>query len=212
MSNIFQTRIALAAPAADAVAASQSPGAGAITLDGSAVVDGVAVLDTARRVLLTSGGDDSGITFTVNGANSSGNPISETLAGANVGDVYTSQDFQTVTSVTHTGTVDGTLEIGTNDVASSRWFTLNYQISQFNVGIGVVVDGTVNYTVEYTYDDVNAPFTGDPPVVFGIPALTSKSANLDSTLSSPSRFLRVTQNSGSSGGEIRMIAIQSGIG
>ena len=42
---------------------------------------GFATLDTARRLLFTSGGTDTGITITVSGTDWAGTPISETLTG-----------------------------------------------------------------------------------------------------------------------------------
>ena len=96
---------ALAAASATNIAASQSPAAGVITLNGSAVTGGVAVLDAQRRVIVTSGSDDTGITFTVKGTNGAGSQIQETIAGASGAAAATNLDFKTVTSVTHTGSV-----------------------------------------------------------------------------------------------------------
>src|SRR5258707_915484 len=114
MAIPFQATLALAVASATNIAASQSPAAGAIVLNGSAVTSGVATLDAARRVIVTSGGNDSAITFTVVGTNRGGNPLSETITGGNIAAASTTQDFKTVSSVTHTGTVAGTVTVGTN--------------------------------------------------------------------------------------------------
>lgn len=66
----------LAAASVNAIAQSQSLGAaGNVTLNGATASGGLATLDTQRRVLITSAGNDSGISFTVFGATDSGTAI-----------------------------------------------------------------------------------------------------------------------------------------
>lgn len=211
MGNLNQVSLAYTAAAANNIAQSQSPGAGAITLNGSLVTGGVAVLDAARRVLLTSGSSDTGITFTVVGTNRNGNAMTETVTGGAT-TASTTQDFKTVSSVTHSGSVAGTLTIGTSGIGSSQWVAVDNAENPVNVGIGVVISGTINFTVEYTYDNVNAPFTGTFPTVFPITALTSKAVNTDGSLLTPAFAVRVTQNSFTNPGNLKMIVIQSGLG
>src|SRR5262245_48713554 len=118
-------QIAPANASANAIALSQSPAAGAITLNGALVSGGVATLDVPRRVTVTSGGADTGITFTVTGTGRNGAAQSETITGASGGTATTTQDFKTVTGVTHTGSVATTLTIGTSALASSEWMVTN---------------------------------------------------------------------------------------
>jgi hypothetical protein len=205
MALSFQTTLALAAAVANNIAASQSPGAGAITLNGTV---GTGNLDAARRILITSGGNDSGITFTVNGVNRSGFNLSETITGGNIAGVFTTQDFLSVSSVTHTGSVAGTVTVGTNGVASSPWFSADLDVNPFALGIGVVVSGTINYTVEFTFDDLNTPYTGTFPTVFPWGPMTNQTTNQTGTLNGPARALRVTQNSFTSPGKLYMIVVQ----
>lgn len=209
-----QVSLAYTAAAANNIAQSQSPGAGVITLNGSLVTAGVATLDAARRVILTSGGNDTGITFTVVGTNRFGSALTETVTGASGAAASTTQDFKTVTSVTHTGSVAGTLTIGTSGIGSSEWVMIAPSANPVNLGIGVVVSGTINYTVEYTYDDPNAVFTGTFPTAFNISggSLTAKAANGDagSTFNFPVVAVRVTQNSFTNPGNLKMVVLQSG--
>jgi hypothetical protein len=140
--------------AANNIALSQSPGAGAITLTAgtgvtgsSSVVNaltgvtvtGLLALDGAagsigygssdntmqswdpskllsRCVVLTSGSDDHLINFTVNGYDIYGFPMTQTLAGGASVAVTTTKAFKYIASVTHTGSVAGTLTIGTADI------------------------------------------------------------------------------------------------
>lgn len=111
-SNVLYYNATPTAAAANNIATSQSPGADAITLDGSLVSGGVATLDVPRCVIITSGSDDTGITFTVTGKDGYGLTQVETLAGTN-GAVTGVKAFKTVSSVAHTGTLAGTVTVGT---------------------------------------------------------------------------------------------------
>lgn len=208
MATTIQTTLAYAAASATNIATSQSPGAGAITLNGSTVTGGIAVLDAARRILLTSGTSDTGITFTVRGTNSAGNPLVETITGGAT-TASTTQDFKTVSSVTHSGSVAGTLTIGTSGVGSSPWFMIDRDSNSINLGIGVAVTGTISFTVEYTYDDPNAPYTGTFPTVFSLSALSAKTSNTDSSIAFPIFAIRLTQNSFTTTATAKMIVVQS---
>lgn len=141
--------------AANNIAASQSPGAGAITLvvataagitvgvsisriDTGATVTGLLAIDgaqvrqsfgqqgtvqawdptkaVARNVRITSGGNDTGITFTVSGYDVYGAPMTETITGVSGATASGKKAFKYISGVTHTGSVATTVTIGTGDV------------------------------------------------------------------------------------------------
>lgn len=211
MANLWQASKTLAAADDDGIAESQSPGAGAITLDGILVTDGVAVLDTPRRIIVTSGADDTDITFTIVGTNQAGNPLSETITGANNNVVATTQDFATVTSVTHTGSVQTTVTVGTNGEGSTPWFIANRENSNALFGIAVVkvpASGTIDFDIEFTLDDPNAPFTGTFPTTFDVSTTGTDTEYV--SISTPVTAIRATVNSGTD--EIRVIIVQEGEG
>jgi len=154
MRPIVVTVGPLTAASANNIAQSQTPGAaGALTLNGSTVVNGVAVLDHPRRVLITTG--DTTHIFTVTGTNASGMPISE-VVGPITTSAYTTQDFLTVTSVTINAAATAAVTVGTNGVASSAWVFLDSWALPMT-SIQCDVSGTVNYTVQSTLDDPNSP-------------------------------------------------------
>ena len=191
---------------------SQSPGAGAVLLNGSVVSGGVAILDAARRISINSGGNDSGIFWTVTGTSRTGAPLVETIAGANATPIVTTQDFKTVTSITHTGTVATTMTAGGSAVASTEWVAMNTSAQVMTpIGIAVVVSGTINYTVEYCYD-LNPPTGFIVPYSIAAGALTAKTANAEAgnTFNFPIAALRLTQNSGTAPCSARMTVIQQG--
>ena len=88
---------------------------------------------------------------------------------------------------------------------SSSALPMNTNCTPFNVGFGVVVDGTVNYTVEHTFDDPAVGFT----TWFPHPSIDSKAIDQDGNYAFPVTGIRVTVNSG--GGTATMNVVQAGI-
>ena len=123
---------------------------GAVTVGHS----GTATLDVARRVIITSGGDDSGITFTMAGTDRNNNPISEVITGAN-GVASSRLSYLTVTSIKTSAAAASTLTVGTNTVADSQWVRFDDFAANSQVSIQCTVSGTVNYTVQQTMEDPN---------------------------------------------------------
>lgn len=130
--------------------------AGAVTLNGSLVSGGVATLDQPRRVLFTSSGNDSGITFTVTGTDWNNTPTSEIVTGANATTTYTVYDFKTVTSVVASGASAGTVSIGTNAVASSRPVFLDaYADSSTYIQTDTGGSSAITYSIQLSGDNPN---------------------------------------------------------
>ena len=89
---------------------------------------------------------------------------------------------------------------------SSNVLVMDTYINPFNVGFGVVVTGTVNYTVQHTFDN---PQEVASPLFFDHPTVAAKTANQDGNYAFPVAAIRVTVNSGS--GTATMTLIQAGI-
>jgi hypothetical protein len=90
---------------------------------------------------------------------------------------------------------------------SSSALVMNTNISPFNVGFGVVVTGTVTYTVEHTFEDPANSF--DDAVWFPHPTIASKSTDQDGNYAFPVSGIRITVTAG--GGSVSMNVIQAGI-
>lgn len=93
---------------------------------------------------------------------------------------------------------------------------VNFNAQPVNLSIAVVVTGTANYTVQYTYDDIMGlpdPYSWSPttpsPVWFNDPILAATTTTADTTFNDPIQAWRVTLNSGS--GSLAIKAIQAGI-
>lgn len=90
-------------------------------------------------------------------------------------------------------------------VGSSSAIVVNTNISPVNIGFGVVVTGTVNYTVQHTFDD---PATGFS-TWFSHPTVASQTANADGNYAFPVTGIKVLVNSGSGSASLKLI--QAGI-
>ena len=191
--------LALAAASANNIATSQSlASAGNLTLNGSTVSGGFATLDTARRVLITSAGNDSGISWTVTGTGANGATFSETLTGGNAVGVYTKHDFATVTSITGSGASASTVTAGTNTIGSTQPWVVDEWANPAEFGYGITVSGSATYLIEGSMDDLKPQWdinTNTPnwqTVVDG----TSGSGSFGTIANQPLTMLRLTNLSG----------------
>lgn len=88
---------------------------------------------------------------------------------------------------------------------STSPLVMNTNISPFNVGFGVLVTGTVNYTVQHTFDDPAIGFS----TWFPHPTIAAQGSNADGNYAFPVTGIRLTVNSG--GGTATLKLIQAGI-
>lgn len=98
-----------------------------------------------------------------------------------------------VQTVSKTGT-------GSSDVV-----VVNTNTNPVNLGFAVVVTGTVNYSVQISYDDPSVGFT----TWFDDPTITNKTGNEDGSINWPVTGIKVLVNSGT--GTAAMRVVQAGI-
>ena len=97
--------------------------------------------------------------------------------------------------------------ISTTGTGSSSVAPLDTYRNPFNIGIGVVVSGTVNYTIQHTFDDVfNSAVT---PVWFSHPTLNALAVNADGNYAFPVSAVKILVNSGT--GTAKATLIQAGM-
>jgi hypothetical protein len=177
---------------------------------GTATIDAVTAANSAvgRRVVVAYSGTDT--SFVVVGTNGGGNIIKDTIVGAS-GAGQSNMDFVTVTSITPVGSITAATA-GTNGVGSSPWSTLNAATTPFNFGVAVeLVSGSVNFTLQYTYDDPNYLQAGVAyPLPFNDANINGASATTSTSNLTEVAAARIFINSGT--GEIRVRLNQAGIG
>jgi hypothetical protein len=88
---------------------------------------------------------------------------------------------------------------------STAALVMNTNTNPFNVGFGVIVSGTVNYTVQHTFDDPAVGFT----TWFDHPTIASQAASADGNYAFTVTGVCLTVNSG--GGTATLKLVQAGI-
>ncbi len=87
--------------------------------------------------------------------------------------------------------------ISLDGAGASAWVPTNNKQTPFNVGLGVVVSGTLTYNVEHTFDDVQDPTI--TPTAFINNGLTSKTVSDDGNYSFPVAAIRLNVTAFTSG-------------
>ena len=192
---------------ADGVCASQSPGAGAILINGALATGGVATFGAAQLVRLTSSGNDSGITFTFIGTDADGNPQRQTVAGTNATNTDTTLFFKTITSITKSGNTAGAIVVGNLITSVSPTLRINTGMTPCNFNLLTqLVSGTATWGMDYTFDE-GAPY---PALWIADSVVTAKSANFESTWIKPIQAIRLKLTASSSG-NVALKVVQAGV-
>lgn len=80
---------------------------------------------------------------------------------------------------------------------TTAWIPVDYKQSPFNIGFGVVVNGTVTFDIEHTFDDVfDSSVT---PVAFKHVTVINKTTNTDGNYIAPIRAMRINNTAGTGG-------------
>jgi VCBS repeat-containing protein len=141
---------------ADGICQSQTPLAGgALTLNGALISGGKWTASVGGQLLaIASAGNDSGRTFTVTGKDVDGKAVSISITGPNATTVKSTTYFSEITGVSVDAATAGAITVGFAGEAASPTFVVNYKMQEFKTSLFCVVSGTINYTVQYTPDDV----------------------------------------------------------
>jgi len=100
-----------------------------------------------------------------------------------------------------------TITLTKTGAGSSGVAPLDTYRNPFNIGLGIVVSGTVNYTIQHTFDDIfDATVT---PVWFSHPTLAGLTVNADGNYAFPVRAIKILVNSGA--GSVTAKIIQAGM-
>lgn len=199
--------LTLTAAAAAGIAASQSGTAGTpLTLSGSLVSGGVASLVVARRVIVTSAGDDSAHTFTLVGTDRYGRAQSEILQGAN-GAAQSTKDFLTITSITPNNNTTSTVTAGTNAVGSTAPYIVDTFINPGDYGAAMEFSGTVTASIEVAYVDLTPlwDLANNTVTWYADPNFNALTANARATITGPVTMIRQTNSSGTGTATTRLI-------
>lgn len=206
MRSVVITKSLIAASANNISLSQSLAGAGNLLLNGS--TDGV--LDSQRRVIITSAGNDAGLTWTVIGTDDTGSQIKDTFAGAS-GVATSNLNFKTVTQISSSAATASTVTVGTNTVGSSPWVMFDTYIPTPSMDCQVqLVSGSGNVMIETTQDPFLIPtpsplaptaaiqFRAANPNPFAVPfqPLAQLAASAEGQINYPIHAWRLTINSG----------------
>lgn len=90
-------------------------------------------------------------------------------------------------------------------VGSSTAIVVNTNVTPVNIGFGVVVTGTVTYTVQHTFDDPATGFT----TWFSHPTVVDETTNQDGNYAFPVTGIKVLVTDGDGTAALKLI--QAGI-
>lgn len=182
----------------------------AFALTANAATDGLAHRISIKNDSAT---DHSGKTITLVGADADGKPLTEVVTGPGASATVESAGyFLALTSATPSATIGAdTFDIGWVDEAVSKTIPLD-SYSTAGAGIAVAVTGTINYTMQETFDDVQASDTAVQSADWhAITALSGKTASLIGVASVGATAVRMVVSSYSSGAELSIGMTQASV-
>ncbi len=205
--TIVYVSCAATAVDADGICASQSPGEDPILINGALASGGVVTLGAAQKIRLTSGGNDSGITFTFTGTDADGNSLSETVNGTNASNSDTTKYFKTITAITQSGAVATTILAGNLIASVSPTLRPNTNVNPVNINLyAQLMSGTATFGMDYTFDDVRTY----PATWIADGTITAKSASTELSWTKPISGFRINMTASSSG-VVQLKALQAGV-
>ena len=208
MLKFTQTVVANAA-VTNSVAVSSTP-SGAITLTASPVTFGSGA---TQLLTITSASNISNRTIVFVGTDVNGNAQTETVTGPNATTVTSGKAFKSVTSATISGLAAGALTIGNSATTQSPMYVPDAGSNPFSIGFGcTVVTGSPTFTVQHTFDDVQAaaylPGT-TTNTWFNHAVVAAQTATIDGNYAFPVTGIRLILTAS---GTVTMKLLQSGMG
>lgn len=184
---------------ADGICASQTPaGAGNLTIDGALASSGAVTLNNGHLITITCAGDETARTFTVTGTNDNGYTITEDITGVNASTAEGAKYFKTVTQISVDAATAGAVTAGVNGKSATRIYPTNQYLNPFSIGFGCVVSGTLTYTVQHTFDDVQVEDSSSLDV-FNHDSIAAQTSSQDGNYAFPMSGLRVIVTAFTSG-------------
>ena len=145
MGDVQATFIESAAADPDGISASAQVGNNAnLVIGGDLASGGAVTFDNPRNVTITSGGNDSGITFTVTGTDASGSALAETITGGNAGIATGTSIFATVTQITAVGDPAGTVTAGSGATIQATIFAGRCRLKGLYL-VSTATGGTISF-------------------------------------------------------------------
>ena len=163
----------------------------------------------AHLVTITSAANISGSVLTIIGTDADGHTQTEDITGPNIGTSTGTKHFLTISSITADVSLGAnTMDVGISAVSVGPTIPLNWRSNAFSVSLFVDISGTINYTVQHTFQNVYA--AGDPAqgTWMSHSSLASKTADTDGNYAFPVMGTRVIVNSVTAGATYAFTILQ----
>ena len=190
-----------------AVCATQSTtGAGPLLINGTLSDKRPQWIGTARfdyfmrPVTITAAGNMSAVTFTINGQDANLNTVTETIAGPNAGTVTSVNIYNRINSIVASAAVTN-VSVGDGSTGTSRTIPMDVRVANFKASLAAMVTGTINYTIQYTFDNILDPTYANSAVYFNtdLATLVAATTNQFGYIISPVAGIRILINSSAAG-------------
>tara|TARA_R110000782_G_C14799199_1_gene411711 strand:- start:135 stop:782 length:648 start_codon:yes stop_codon:yes gene_type:complete len=185
-------------------------GAGSIVINGAGSTDGVweSVDGLSHLISFTAGADASATTLTITGFVDVERriPRTESIAAPNTTTISTTSYFTVITSITTDVGLTVATKGGIAQEARLPRTVLNYLASPVTVGIGVVITGTIDYTVQHSFN--NPQDIEDEPTWFPTLNMSAVTVNTDGNLAAGVSISTVSINTYTSGATIDVTYVQ----
>lgn len=221
MANPVTINLAFVAGISNGLALNQTlTSAANLSLNGTLSSGSIGIFDVARRIAVTSVGNDTGINWIPVGTDRNGNPQSETFAGGLSVASVSLYDYKTVSSIRGTGATAAGVTAGSNGTASTAWYCKEFgSMGTLGVAIYMATQGTNVGSFETTMDDPNAaqsaslspygtsvnPQSNIPPVPWPEDGLTGINQTSRNQVTRPVFAWRWTTTSGTTSTIIQVI-------
>jgi len=210
MPRVIELDLTLTTPTTTGLAAAQTlGGAGDFSLNGSLISDGLFTSDTPRQLIQTAAANESARTFTITGTDENGQAQVLAMSGLNATTGETAEYWKTVTSIASDAATAGNVSFGTVDEVSTGLTPLGQYMAE-PVTIAVIVTGTVNFTVQETFNDVVKDINFSNTITwFPVSALSAKTANTVAVITHRATGFRLLVNSHSASAILKVLVHQS---
>jgi hypothetical protein len=187
--------IAIASPAAGSTV---DIGVNGVFTSSDGLAHRLDIIDTGADVQTTA-------TYTITGTSESGITQTEDIAGpGSSATIETTKYFSTVTSITIASPVaTSTIDVGTVDEVQIDVYPLNHY-NQVGATIFSDVTGTIDFTVQETFNSLSVPDPTSTATFINITALAAKTADTVGSATVGASASRVTVNSYSTGAELQV--------
>lgn len=86
--------------------------------------------------------------------------------------------------------------ISITGTGTTAWIPVDYKQNPLNIGLGIVVNGTITYDIEHTFDDILNPAGALAPTAFKHSSLVAQTTNKDGNYAFPIRAIRINNTAG----------------